>query len=209
MTILQHLYSLPEGQALVSQIVEWKGLSLPLLRDETRLALLEELTSYSIVQQDPVYGPYNVHQSFSSVEHFRSGSLFHEVRRELEQALHEAFSEHDPYPLPEPPTFNDLTVQRYPKGEIGISPHRDQKYIRGTICVLVLEGWSRFCLCDDREGINPIPIRNEPGDMILLIAPGFLGQVKQPFHFVDQITEQRTSFALRIKQVETVQAENG
>ena len=67
------------------------------------------------------------------------------------------------------------------------------------MCVFVLEGMGRFCLCDDRDGKNSRAVRNDPGDLILMRAPGFAGADIQPFHFVDRIVRRRTSFALRQK----------
>ncbi|MDP3646235.1 MAG: hypothetical protein Q8R25_04045 [bacterium] len=169
------------------------------LSNTVRNALLDELRRYDLQEQPALYGAYDTRQAFASVSSFANDSLFVSVAGQLELFLEKKFRECSPYPFSEPVRFTDLVVQRYQPGPIGIAPHRDGKSFINVVAVLILEGEARFCFCDDREGNNFRPMRNQPGDLLLMRAPGFLGEDVQPFHFVDSITQQRTTFALRQK----------
>jgi hypothetical protein len=97
--------------------------------------------------------------------------------------------------------FNSLVLQKYNKNSIGITPHRDHlKYIN-LICIFIIKGKGRFFVCSDREGHNAIEINSEPGNLIILRAPGFLGTKLRPFHYVTDINETRYTFGLRQKNI--------
>lgn len=182
----------------VQQMRSEGGATVPnFLRNEVQLALLRELSEYQMRKAPNEYGPHNTRQVFSAVSLFPEHSLFTKVRAELGTFLEIKLRECSLYPLVEPLHFNEIVVHRYPPGPLGISPHRDGESVINLVALLVLEGEGRFCYCDDRPGNNPRPCRNEPGDLLLMRAPGFLGEDIQPFHFVDTITAQRTTFALR------------
>jgi hypothetical protein len=165
------------------------------LEEEERHALLDELKTYTLVRQPPELGPYKVKQDFASLETFPAGSCFLALRNDLEVQLQWLFGA----ALSNPLKFNDLVVQTYEPGSQGISPHRDGLSRINLVALVVLEGKGRFGLCDNRAGENPRPIRNEPGDLLIMRAPGFLGSDVRPFHFVDRVEERRTTFALRHK----------
>lgn len=169
------------------------------LKTEMRTALLNELEQYQLTPEPEEYGQYKVKQAFRSVTAFSEDSLFLHVQDELESWLNGGFTQSFPEHLSEPVCFSNLVAQRYEVGPIGVSAHRDGKSFINLIAIFVLEGAGRFCVCDDREGNNPQLIRNEPGDLLLMRGTGFLGSDYQPFHFVDNISERRTSFSLRQK----------
>ena len=93
--------------------------------------------------------------------------------------------------------FNDRLLQRYHPGSAGITPHRDRVGYRNLVCLFVLCGAGRFCLCEDRAGSGAREIPAAPGDVLLMRAPGFLGEPLQPFHFVDRITSPRYVYGVR------------
>jgi alkylated DNA repair dioxygenase AlkB len=191
------------------QTIEKQGIvCIPrLLEEHERQLLLEELRDYRLVRQADEEGPYKVKQNFSSVEEFPPRSRFLALRDGLQRQLQALFDiaqeGWETRILIKPLSFNELVVQTYQPTVLGISPHRDGLSRINLIAILVLEGRGRFGLCDDRAGTNPRAIRNEPGDLLLMRAPGFLGGSIRPFHFVDRVEERRSTFALRQQEVRT------
>ena len=188
------------GRRLAEVINQHGGWFIPKVIDDfTRHSMLVELeTQYLEVQPERI-GKHQVKQSFSATATFNSDSLFTEVADNLSGALEHWFIEDGVSPFVTPLAFTDLVVQRYPKGDTGISPHRDGKSFINLIAVLVLEGEGSFRFCEDRSGTNPRLIRNEPGDLIVMRGVGFCGTAHQPFHFVDNIRTRRTTFGMRQK----------
>jgi hypothetical protein len=167
------------------------------LHTNTTLCMLEELDSAQWHTASPEVGTHKIKQGYRYTGNFPESSIFTAVTHALQAQLNTACAAHRPDYLSVPLQFNDLLVHRYSTGDLGISPHRDGLRYLNVIAVFVVEGKGRFGRCDDREGTNSHGIRNEPGDLLLMRAPGFCGEDIQPFHFVDGIKSQRTSFALR------------
>jgi hypothetical protein len=195
----------PGGIEAVAQIYEigrCGGVRVPrCLAEAERLLLLHELKRMTFVPQKSEIPEYSVQQNFSAVREFLPGSSFLAVRQELEWYIRRTAKLFEGWSSSSLFTgtfhFNDLVAQRYAPVKWGITPHRDGKSKRNLIAVFVLEGDGRFCLCDDRAGTNPRELEAQPGDLILMRGPGFLGQNVMPFHFLRDITVQRTTFALR------------
>jgi len=167
------------------------------LHTDVHRKLLEELSHLKLIRQSETYGKYKTRQNFSSMSEFHPESAFAAVRQGLEKFLNDKFRECRPYPLSEPLIFTDAVVQTYEPSELGISPHRDGKSCVNLISLIVLEGQGEFCLTLDREGSHPIPLRNEPRDLLLMRGPGFFHSDVQPFHFVRNVRTRRTTFAFR------------
>jgi hypothetical protein len=68
------------------------------------------------------------------------------------------------------------------------------------VCLFILEGKGRFFICQDRSGSGAREIPNQPGEVLLMRAPGFLGSQERPFHLVREIQEPRYVFGLRQEQ---------
>ena len=96
-----------------------------------------------------------------------------------------------------PLRFDDLVLQRYRVGELGITPHRDGLRYVNLAALFTLSGEARFGLCASRDGARATEIDAAPGTVILLRAPGFRGGSERPFHFVSDIRARRYSFGLR------------
>ncbi|HYD93343.1 MAG TPA: hypothetical protein VEB18_02720 [Candidatus Paceibacterota bacterium] len=156
-------------------------------------ALLHELQRYEAAEAPYEVGPHKVVQQYRAVKHFPANSLFLQLRAEIQSLLARKFNTCLAVPL----EFSDLVVQTYEAGSVGITPHRDGKSYINLVALVVLEGVARFCICEDRDGSNPVPISHEPGSLLLMRAPGFLGRDLQPMHFIDRITERRTTVGLR------------
>lgn len=171
------------------------------LTKEVCMTLLSELGSCTLTEAEAETGPFRIKQSYLYTTSFTSTSHFIGLAKALEQQLNSTCATHFPTYLSTPLHFTDLVVQRYQPCPVGISPHRDGLKYLNLIALFVLEGKGKFCLCDDRDGSNPREVFNEPGTLLLMRAPGFLGEKVQPFHFVGDIETQRTTFALRHSKV--------
>lgn len=100
----------------------------------------------------------------------------------------------------QPFRLNDAAVQHYPKQSVGIGIHRDALRYRGLVFIITLDGDSRLCQCDDRDGSGAREIDDRPGRIAILSAAGFAGrdgEDARPLHFVDRIEGGRLSIGLR------------
>jgi len=100
-------------------------------------------------------------------------------------------------PVACPFRFNDLIVQRYEPGALGITPHRDHRRYEGLIAVIPLSGAARFLLCANRSGDAAREVPAPPGSLVLMRGAGFAGRSDRPFHMVRDIGRRRLSLGLR------------
>ena len=175
------------------------ALAVPILSDGFRAALLDAARAGSWRPARSLVGKGErlVQQRMEVCDEFPGDSIFHALTAEF-QALWDGFLAG----IPESPfegrlVFNDLMLQRYSIGEVGITPHVDRTAYRNVVCLFVLQGEGRFYVCDDRAGHGAREIPHEPGDVVLMRAPGFLGSEERPFHFVRDIRSPRYVFGLR------------
>lgn len=80
---------------------------------------------------------------------------------------------------------DDVTVQRYRAGALGITPHLDGRRFRRLVAVFTTAGSARFTLHETREGAPVETWEAGPGSLVLLRGPG-LGGLRdgRPFHAV-------------------------
>lgn len=95
---------------------------------------------------------------------------------------------------------NEVAVQRYQVGSVGITPHRDQRRYAQLVAVITVAGSAPFTLCRNRDGD---PIRTwqaEAGSLVLLRGPGLAGDPDgRPMHLVGGPTgTPRTSIGIRM-----------
>ena len=185
---------------LVTQVVAEDAASMPVLDSRCRELLLEETTVLPFRRaRDEVRLNESavVRQDFDLCDDIPAASAFWHCTAVLERHLNEALTKVAPCPLAPPIRLNDLIVQRYPAGSLGITPHRDHVRYRGLIVLLVLGGYGRYYVCSDREGSGAREISAPPGHMILMRAPDFAGRRDRPFHFLTDVTSERFSFGIR------------
>lgn len=176
------------------------AVSVPILPDDRRLELLKEAYSYHYQFQPEIVGGGKVREQLSSVKEFPEDSLFHELKNDFTELLIRKLSSLKVKDLfARPIEFNDMSLQKYETGSVGITPHKDGKSRINLICVFNLVGKAEFAVCDDRTGSNSKLIDTAPGNVTLLRAPGFFKSTSQPFHLVRNITEERIVFGLRQK----------
>ena len=174
------------------------GISLPILPIERRLALVAEAEKYQFIKQPETAESPLVREQLSSCNEFPVNSPFHKLADDFFELLNRKIPV-DEWNLifPTPLKFNEMSLQLYEKGSIGITPHKDGKSRINLICVFILKGVARYALVDNRSGINPQYSDTSPGNALILRGPGFMGSEYQPFHTVSDITEERIVFGLR------------
>ncbi|MGH3825416.1 MAG: hypothetical protein ACRDRA_21635 [Pseudonocardiaceae bacterium] len=95
---------------------------------------------------------------------------------------------------------NEVAVQRYQPGSLGITPHRDQRRYAQLVAVITIAGSAPFTLCRNRDGD---PIRTwqaDEGSLVALRGPGLAGHPDgRPMHLVGGPTgTPRTSIGIRM-----------
>lgn len=182
----------------VNSIATDGAFSFPILPKGRREKLIEEAYSYQYQPQPEIVGKGQVQEQISSVKEFPEDSLFWKLRNDFVELLIRKFSTLKIEGIFKTSIdFNDMSLQKYDKDSIGITPHKDGKSRVNIICVFNLIGKAEFALCDDRRGSNPKFLDTTPGNIIMLRAPGFFQSTYQPFHYVRNIIEERIVFGLR------------
>lgn len=70
-------------------------------------------------------------------------------------------------------TPNEVYVQRYWPGDLGITPHLDLKRYRYLVAVFTADGDAPFMICRDRSGDPLVTWPATAGSLVLLRGPGF------------------------------------
>lgn len=172
---------------------------LPLLDQAACRLLLEGCAGLNYRLARPLVGGAGreVRQDFDLTFDIPQSHPIRDLAAALDRVVAAAADLVDPSPLPDGVVFNDLIVQRYPKGSQGITPHRDHLRYTGLVVLVTLVGKARFYVCADRSGNDAVEIPAPPGGAVLLAAPGLAGGRARPFHFLDQVTEPRVSLGIR------------
>ena len=110
----------------------------------------------------------------------------------LDDAPRESLSDNDPGF-----SLNDLIVQRYPPGCAGISPHRDHIEYRMIILILLLSGDGDFRIHPERDEGEGTIIDFQPGQLLMMGAPGVASDFVRPFHSVRNVTAVRRTIGMR------------
>jgi hypothetical protein len=188
-----------ELSAALGRLAAEDAVVLPLLAPADRSTLVEATEGLAYRAARPVIGVGEraVRQDFELCMSIPPGSPFHALGAALERAVAGALARLSPPPLTAPPRFNDLIVQRYRPGSLGITPHRDHVRYRQLVAIVTLAGQARFFLCPDRSGANAREVPIPPGSLLLMRAPGFAGRDDRPFHMLSEVTETRIALGLR------------
>jgi hypothetical protein len=174
------------------------ALGLPLLSEPLRRYLLEESDQLAYRPAQPVVGKDEkaVYQDFELCMSFAEESPFRTFARALDRLTWAALAgrEHlvDPCFI-----HNDLIVQRYEPGCVGITPHRDHIAYEGLVSLVILSGEAEFGICADRAGHGGREIASPEGCLLLMRGAGFAGLETRPFHLLRNVRTQRVSFGLR------------
>ena len=169
------------------------ALSLPARRALTRSAdALAFRTARPVVGS----GERAVTQSFEIADEVPETGPLAEVALELAARLNTVLARDDT-PLCPRITFNDRVVQRYPPGDVGISPHKDHVSYVHLVVNLVLSGFGRFYVCPERSFERALEIPGSAGDALIMRAPGCAGSDHRPFHAIGEVAQGRLVLGLR------------
>lgn len=173
--------------------------SAGILNEDFRAALQKEAERYDYRREDETVGSGDrvVRQEVESFENFGGGSRYILLKRMFQRLMDGVFGELDEYPFSTPLNLNSMVLQKYRKGSLGITPHRDGLRFINLVCIFIISGGGRFFVCSDRSGRDAKEIYTCPGKVVFLRAPGFMGSEERPFHFVTDIRETRYAFGLR------------
>ena len=188
-----------DGAGILAGLDAAGALAVPVLDEPLRLALLAAARAACYRPARPVVGPAGrlVRQRMEVCDDFPPQSIFRRFAASFGALCRARLSAGALDAFEGKLRFNDLMLQRYSVGEIGITPHRDRTGYRNLVCLFVLEGAGRFYVCEDRAGRGAREIPHAAGDVILMRAPGYRGSSERPFHFVRDISSPRYVFGLR------------
>ena len=181
-------------------IIEAEGAAaIPWLDDQATKILEREAEALSCRVARPVIGEgeNEVRQEFEVCLDFPDDGAFQALTSVIEGRLNEALAKRRRHRTGVPLRLNDIILQRYQPGCLGITPHRDHIKYTGLVAIVVVAGDGRFCVCADRQGRDRIEVPAPVGHLILMRAPGFDDRHRRPFNFLDQVTERRYSFGMR------------
>ena len=174
-----------------------RAISVPILTEEFRQILLEEALTYPLryINNTIGSGENEVKQEMFLQGQLDEQGAFGQLVSEFQTLFNASIASENWFDGEV--VFNDWMIQKYEPGCIGITPHRDRTDYRHMICLFVLSGHGRFGISEDRGRSKAVEVANLPGDVILMPGPGFRWMENRPFHFLEEITEERWVFGLR------------
>ncbi|NIR31617.1 MAG: hypothetical protein GWN84_20360 [Gammaproteobacteria bacterium] len=173
--------------------------SVRCMDEEYRVVLAEEAARCAYRPGEAVVGSGDrlVRQQLAVADEIPEGGAFSALRDEFQRLMDGLLSQLEGYPFESRLWFNETVLQKYERGSIGITPHRDHIAYVNLVCIFNLAGRGRFGVAPDRSGRDARFVDAVPGNVILMRAPGFRGARRRPFHFVSDIEETRYVFGLR------------
>lgn len=183
----------------IEKLSEYGATSLKMLPEDFRIALLEEASGYTYQPLREVVGSGEnvVRQQMGMFTNFAQESKYILMKDSFQTWLIKHLKQLKHYPFETPLNLNAFELLRYEAGSLGITAHRDGFRYKNLICIFIIGGKGKFFVCSDRSGGDSREIDASPGNVILMRAPGFLGQNERPFHYVRDIHETRYVFGLR------------
>ena len=184
----------------VGQLSEKSAIVLNFASKETCSELSELADHLQYRDARPVTGPDKapVYQDFELDYEIPQEHYFWEIASELQSVFKPLLEEYqiagddsDDFRL------NDLIVQRYPPGCAGITPHRDHIEYRVVILILLLSGDGDFRIHPERDETTGEIIDFQPGQLLMMGAPGLSPGFVRPFHSVRNISDVRRTVGMR------------
>lgn len=185
-----------DWEKVVHELLEHGACSFPIFTPEYCAELVREAEKYEYVRQPEVLSGGKVREQISSFKNFPEDSLFHKVADDFAELLYRKSSTNS---FASPLCFNEFNLQRYDKGSLGVTPHKEGKSCRNLVAVFILKGNAKYAICKDRGGTDPRYFDTTPGNVIVMRGVGFYGKNDQPMHFVSDVTSERIVFTMRQK----------
>lgn len=184
---------------LVERLANVGAMSVPIIDTRFRHTLRDEAERYRYVPEREIVGKGSniVRQQLEACECIPPEDAAMRLKYAFQALLERSLDNSPVYPFASRLDLNAWVLQRYHRGSIGITPHRDGLRFINLVCIFVIAGRGRFYLCADRSGRQAREIHAPPGSVVLMRAPGFLGASERPFHCVTGIESTRLTFALR------------
>lgn len=184
---------------VLERLLESGAISLKILSEDYRLALLEEARVYTFQPLEEVVGSGEniVRQQMGIFKNFPQESKYISLRDSFQTWLDEHLKRLNHYPFETPLNLNAFELLKYETGSLGITAHRDGFRNKNLICIFIIGGMGKFYVCSDRSGSDSWELDASPGNAILMRAPGFMGEKERPFHYVREIQQTRYVFGLR------------
>ena len=199
MRVLNLLETDEVGERL-GQLSEKSAIVLNFASKETCSKLSELADHLQYRDARPVTGPDKapVYQDFELDYEIPQEHYFWEIASELQSVFKPLLEEYqiagddsDDFRL------NDLIVQRYPPGCAGITPHRDHIEYRVVILILLLSGDGDFRIHPERNEATGKIIDFQPGQLLMMGAPGLSPGFVRPFHSVRNISDVHRTIGMR------------
>ncbi|HIK14376.1 MAG TPA: hypothetical protein IGS53_03630 [Leptolyngbyaceae cyanobacterium M33_DOE_097] len=184
---------------LIDALATEGAISVPLLAESARIELLREAKSFWYEPEVKTLGKGDqiVRTEYTACNNVPQTGLYGDFKQAFQTLMDEACDRLKVYPFSVPLNFNQLVIQQYQPGQLGITPHRDSLRAINLIALVNLCGEAEFYRCDDRQGTNSVRLDTTPGNIIFLRAPGFLNRRDRPFHLLSNIRSTRYSLGLR------------
>ena len=173
-------------------------ISFPFLSDTTIVSLKNQVSKFRFRKAKPLAGN-SVTQDFDVCLPAPRIGKIDQLATSIENLFNQTLRLMYNPPI-KCPKFNDIAIQRYKPGSLGISPHKDHKKYISVIIIITLSGKSDLCICEDRKGLNPLVLNDTPGNIIVFPASEFTtlnNNCIRPLHFVNNIADGRLSMGLR------------
>jgi hypothetical protein len=188
----------------VFETIEGQGyVSLPLLNDEYRERLLiqaEQEPGYELSRTE--YTAVNEEMEFVGLHDMqsRTSKAFSDLSNAFRKLVNESV-----VPLKRTPfrlkcyNPNEVTLQRYKLGMLGVTPHIDGLRYINIIAIFNLGGDADLSYCEGSRDGRKVKIDTTPGNVVLLKAIGYNGASKEvlPYHTVSDIRSERYICTLR------------
>ncbi len=198
----KHIVELVEpnrGVTVISPVGEIEKLLSQLSQQASTFGFTQSLASTTT----------GVVQNFQAFSDFAPGSVWKELGERISTSLCNGFEQLGHSKLFRTSlNLDDLTLQYYPpskpKDDYALSPHRDQSGFINLVVVLLVYGPSTFFICKDREGtkpIEPLEIRANPGDLMVMRAGEFGDNLSRPCHFVGRVNDPKGRLTLALRQI--------
>jgi len=147
--------------------------SVKVLNENFRQSLLNEAKNYTYNPEDKVVGSGDkvVKQDMGTFEDFRPESNYFLLIKSFQYLLDQSLHELSFYPFENPLLFNATVLQKYEKGSIGITPHRDSLRYINLVCIFIISGQGKFFVCSNRLGSDAVELDATVG---IIYFPNFV-----------------------------------